>query len=93
MKPENQQALKQVKLQTLTILFGGRTDCPEFQRFGDTVDLEKALGRKELGLFQGEKRENATGNRNRKRRIPAGRDAIAMPDLCGGTTTVVVRHA
>jgi len=33
---EGQQAeLKRLKLQTLTILFGGNTDCDEFAPFGD----------------------------------------------------------
>ncbi len=38
---ENQEGLKQRKARTLTVLFGGRTDSPEFESLGDVLTLEK----------------------------------------------------
>lgn len=35
-----QTELKKLKLQALTILFGGKTDCDEFAPFGDVVQLD-----------------------------------------------------
>ncbi len=40
MTEENQVELRKRKLCTLTILFGGKTDCDEFRPFGDVVQLE-----------------------------------------------------
>jgi len=37
---DKQAELKTHKLQALTILFGGKTDCDEFAPFGDVVQLE-----------------------------------------------------
>ena len=37
---DKQAELKKRKLQTLTILFGGATDCEEFEPFGDVVQLD-----------------------------------------------------
>ena len=36
-----QAELRKRKLQTLTILFGGKTDCDEFAPFGDVVQLDE----------------------------------------------------
>ena len=41
---ENEQELRKRKLHTLTILFGGKTECPEFAPFGDVVRLEDLCG-------------------------------------------------
>lgn len=41
MKPENLEELEKRRLQTLTVLFGGETDCPEFGWLGDVVTLEE----------------------------------------------------
>ena len=41
MEAENAQSLKQHRLRTLTVLFGGKTDCEEFARFGDVLQLEE----------------------------------------------------
>ena len=40
MKAANQEALKKQKVNLLTVLFGGRKECPEFAVFGDVVQLE-----------------------------------------------------
>ena len=40
MKKANQEALEKQKVNTLTVLFGGRKECPEFAVFGDVVQLE-----------------------------------------------------
>jgi len=40
MKAANQEALEKQKVNTLTVLFGGRKECPEFAEFGDVVQLE-----------------------------------------------------
>ncbi|MCC6694882.1 MAG: hypothetical protein IT365_04535 [Candidatus Hydrogenedentes bacterium] len=40
MKNINQEQLKARAFNTLTVLFGGRTDSPEFKAFGDVVQLE-----------------------------------------------------
>ena len=37
---EKQQELKKRKVQTLTMLFGGKIDCEEFAPLGDVVQLE-----------------------------------------------------
>ena len=36
----NQEALHERHVRLLTILFGGKTDCPEFEPFGDVLQLE-----------------------------------------------------
>ena len=38
---DKQAELKKRKLQALTILFGGKTDCEEFAPFGDVVQLSE----------------------------------------------------
>ena len=40
MTEENQEQLKARAFRTLTVLFGGRTDSPEFEGLGDIVQLE-----------------------------------------------------
>ena len=40
MKKANQEALEKQKVNTLTVLFGGKKECSEFGRFGDVVQLE-----------------------------------------------------
>lgn len=40
MKKANQEALEKQKVNTLTVLFGSRKECPEFAVFGDVVQLE-----------------------------------------------------
>ena len=40
MTEENQEQLKTHVFKALTVLFGGRTDCPELETFGDVVQLE-----------------------------------------------------
>ena len=40
---EKQGVLKKRKLQTLTILFGGKTDCEEFRPFGEVLQLEDVI--------------------------------------------------
>jgi len=40
LQEDNQAALKRLRLRTLTVLFGGKTDCPEFGVFGDVLQLE-----------------------------------------------------
>ena len=37
---EKQEEMKKRKVQTLTMLFGGKTDCEEFAPWGDVVQLE-----------------------------------------------------
>jgi len=41
---DKQAELKKRKLRTLTILFGGTTDCDEFAPFGDVLQLEDVTG-------------------------------------------------
>jgi len=41
MKLENLEELKRCKLRALTVLFGGKQDCPEFGPFGDVIILEE----------------------------------------------------
>ena len=41
MTEENQEQLKARAFRTLTVLFGGRTDSPEFEALGDVVTLEE----------------------------------------------------
>ena len=43
MKEENQEPLKGHGVRMLTVLFGGRTECPEFAQFGDVVTLEDVV--------------------------------------------------
>jgi len=38
--PELQNELKRKKTRTMTVLFGGKTECPEFAPLGDVVQLE-----------------------------------------------------
>ncbi|MFH1739848.1 MAG: hypothetical protein ABIH23_12625 [bacterium] len=40
MLEENQQQLKARTFRALTVLFGGRTDSPEFEALGDVLQLE-----------------------------------------------------
>lgn len=40
LSPQKQEELRRKKLRTLTVLFGGKTDCAEFAPFGDVVRLE-----------------------------------------------------
>ena len=40
MTEDNQDQLKQRAFRTLAVLFGGRTDSPEFESLGDVVQLE-----------------------------------------------------
>ena len=40
LSPQKQDELRKKKLRTLTVLFGGKTDCAEFAPFGDIVRLE-----------------------------------------------------
>ncbi len=40
LNPELQQELKKRRFHTLTVLFGGKTDCPEFAQFGHILQLE-----------------------------------------------------
>ena len=39
MKKANQEALEKQRVHTMTVLFGGRKDCPGFDAFGDVVQL------------------------------------------------------
>lgn len=39
LKPECAESLRENRVQTLTVLFGGKKDCPEFAPFGDVVQL------------------------------------------------------
>jgi len=41
MSEANRDRLKEGPFTALTVLFGGKTDCPEFGRFGDVVQLEE----------------------------------------------------
>ena len=41
MTSENQEELRQRRVRTLTVLFGGKTDCLEFGQFGHVVQLEE----------------------------------------------------
>ena len=41
MTEENQRQLKARAFRSLTVLFGGRTDSPEFEALGDVVTLEE----------------------------------------------------
>ena len=41
MTEENQQQLKAHAFRALTVLFGGRTESPEFEAFGDVVQLQE----------------------------------------------------
>ncbi|GMW03698.1 MAG: hypothetical protein AMXMBFR84_48320 [Candidatus Hydrogenedentota bacterium] len=40
LKPEQLEELRRRKVRTMTVLFGGKQDCPEFQPLGDVVQLE-----------------------------------------------------
>ena len=40
MTGENQEQLKARAFRNVTVLFGGRTDSPEFEALGDVVQLE-----------------------------------------------------
>lgn len=40
---DNQEALHERHVRLLTILFGGKTDCPEFEPFGDVLQLNDAV--------------------------------------------------
>jgi hypothetical protein len=40
LKPELQDELKRRKVRMMTVLFGGKQDCPEFEPIGDVVQLE-----------------------------------------------------
>ncbi len=40
MTEENQEQLERRDIRTLTALFGGRSDCEEFEPFGDVVQLD-----------------------------------------------------
>ena len=40
LRAESSERLEQRHLSTLTVLFGGKTDCEEFAPFGDVVQLE-----------------------------------------------------
>ena len=44
LEEEKQQELKRRKLQTLTVMFGGKSDCDEFACFGDVVQLADITG-------------------------------------------------
>ena len=39
LQTEHSERLKQSRVRTLTVLFGGKTDCDEFAPFGDVVQL------------------------------------------------------
>ena len=41
MTSENQEQLKARRFRALTVLFGGRSDSPEFQALGDVVELDE----------------------------------------------------
>ena len=41
MTDENQKQLKARAFRALTVLFGGRTDNPEFEALGDVVQLDE----------------------------------------------------
>ncbi len=41
MKEDNQEQLKQRAFRTLAVLFGGKTNCPEFAQFGEVVRFEE----------------------------------------------------
>lgn len=43
MQPKLQEELRERKVQVLTVLFGGKEDCPEFAPLGDVVLLEDAV--------------------------------------------------
>jgi hypothetical protein len=38
---ELSEELKKRKVSILTLLFGGRQDCPEFEPFGEVVQLDE----------------------------------------------------
>ena len=41
MTEENQEQLRVRTVRTLTVLFGGRSDSPEFEALGDVVQLDE----------------------------------------------------
>ena len=41
MTEENQETLKKAGVRVLTVLFGGKSSCPEFESLGDTVALDE----------------------------------------------------
>lgn len=41
MTDENKEQLRTRKFRALTVLFGGRTDSPEFEALGDVVQLDE----------------------------------------------------
>ena len=41
MTEDNQEQLKARAFRALTVLFGGRTDSPEFEALGDVVQLDE----------------------------------------------------
>lgn len=41
MTEDNQEQLKARDFRALTVLFGGRSDSPEFQALGDVVELDE----------------------------------------------------
>lgn len=43
MKPELTEALRRQRARTLTVLFGGKQECPEWAQFGDVVQLEDVV--------------------------------------------------
>jgi len=43
LKEDNATALRKAGCRVLTVLFGGKQDCPEFQPFGDVVQLETVI--------------------------------------------------
>lgn len=43
LKEDQSEALRKAGSRVLTVLFGGKKDCPEFQPFGDVVQLEDAI--------------------------------------------------
>ena len=44
MDEEMRKKLERHKLKTLTILFGGCSECEDFESFGETVQLEDMCG-------------------------------------------------
>jgi hypothetical protein len=44
MTEENQKQLKARAFRALTVLFGGKRECPEFEALGDVVQLEEVTG-------------------------------------------------
>jgi hypothetical protein len=43
LEDKNQEELKRRNVRMLTLLFGGKGDCPEFQPFGDVLQLEDVV--------------------------------------------------